>query len=190
LQRILAVARDELRDAQDKQTAEAKKTRRPIDPAITASVIVFLDTNDLPITYANVNPTRRKLVHRDIGPYEILQIGGNAVEQDLPNNKTIHDTVNVSRLKVDRTDDSRNAWGPPPPPVWTSRAGTSYIAESIAKRRPSSDGTSWEYEVKWEGWDEKDNTWEPEENMAKAKEMVEQYWKEMGGRPKGKRKTT
>jgi ribosomal protein L20A (L18A) len=26
--------------------------------------------------------------------------------------------------------------------------------------------------------------------MAKAKEMVEQYWKEMGGRPKVKRKTT
>jgi hypothetical protein len=26
--------------------------------------------------------------------------------------------------------------------------------------------------------------------MAKAKEMVEQYWKEMDGRPKEKRKTT
>jgi len=26
--------------------------------------------------------------------------------------------------------------------------------------------------------------------MAKAKEMVEQYWKEMGGRPKAKRKMT
>jgi len=26
--------------------------------------------------------------------------------------------------------------------------------------------------------------------MAKAKEMVEQYWKEMGGRPKVKKKTT
>jgi len=44
--------------------------------------------------------------------------------------------------------------------------------------------------VKCESWDEKNNTWEPEENMAKAKEMVEQYWKEMGGRPKAKRKTT
>jgi len=26
--------------------------------------------------------------------------------------------------------------------------------------------------------------------MAKEKDMVEQYWKEIGGRPKGKRKTT
>jgi hypothetical protein len=72
LQRILGVARDELRDTQDKQTAEANKSRCPINPAITAGAKLFLDTNDLPITYANVNPTQCKLVHRFIGPYKIL----------------------------------------------------------------------------------------------------------------------
>jgi len=47
LQHTLGVARDELRDAQDKQTAEVNKSRHPIDPAITASAKVFLDTKDL-----------------------------------------------------------------------------------------------------------------------------------------------
>jgi hypothetical protein len=44
--------------------------------------------------------------------------------------------------------------------------------------------------VKWEGLDEKDNTLEPENNMAKANEMVKQYWKEIGRWPKAKRKAT
>jgi len=107
LQHILAVARDELRDAQDKQMVEANRSRHPIDPAITASAKGFLDTKVLPITYTYVNPTRRTLVHRYIGPYDILRIRENAIELDLPNDMKIHVTINVSRLKADRTDDSR-----------------------------------------------------------------------------------
>jgi len=34
---------------------------------------------------------------------------------------------------------------------------------------------SLEYVVKWNVWNMKDNTLEPEENMAKAKEIVKHY---------------
>jgi len=71
-QRILGVTSDEQHDAQDKQPAEADKSRRPIDPAIIGRVKVCLDTQDLATTYANVNPTQCILVHRYIGPYQIL----------------------------------------------------------------------------------------------------------------------
>jgi hypothetical protein len=38
--------------------------------------------------------------------------------------------------------------------------------------------------VKWEGWDEKDNTWEEETNLARrAKGILEKYWEVQGGRP-------
>ena len=94
------------------------------------------------------------VVHRYLGQYEILRIRRDTVELDHPNDMKIYNTVNASRLKVVRTDGSRIAWRLPPPPVRTSRAGTSYVVESITKHRPSSIGTSWEYEVNWEGWDE------------------------------------
>jgi hypothetical protein len=107
--------------------AEANKSRLPIDPAITAVAKIFLETKDLPNTYANVNPTQCKLVHRYISQLVIVRIRGNTIKLDLPNDMTIHDTVNVSRLNVDPTDYSRVTWRPPAPPVRTSRVGTSYV---------------------------------------------------------------
>lgn len=151
---------------------------------------VFPDTKDLPITYANVNPTRCKLVHHQIGPYEILQIPRNAVELDLPNDMTINNTVNISRFKDDYKDDSKVPWRPPPPPVRTSRVTRWDVIQSIANHCPSFQGTSWRYKLKLEGWDKKDDTWEPEEIMAKANKMVTQYFKEIGRQPKAQRKTT
>jgi hypothetical protein len=161
LERILRVAQDRSMEAQDSQAAEANRHRQAVDPRIKVGAKVFLDAKDLPITYANVRPNRRKLIHRYLGPYEIVRfINPNAVELDLPNDMAMHDVVNVSRLKVDRTDTQR-IYVTPPPPVRTSRTGTSYVIEAIVGHRKDEKG-AWEYFVKWEGWDAKDNTWEEE----------------------------
>ena len=46
--------------------------------------------------------------------------------------------------------------------------------------------------MKWLGWeDEADLTWEPEENLVNAMDIVAAYWKAQGGRPasaKGKKR--
>jgi len=122
-----------------------------MDPAITAHVKVILDTKDQPITDTNINPTQYTLVHQFSGLYQIFQIHGNAVDSDLPNDIKINDTVNISRLKVDYTDDFSVARWPPP-------QGSSYFINTIRNHRPSSGGTGREYKVKCEGWDEKDST--------------------------------
>jgi hypothetical protein len=100
----------------------------------------------------------------------------------------IRNVFNVSRLTADRTNEER-IYITPPSPVRTSRAGTSYVIEAIVGHRPNEDkeGT-WEYEVKWEGWDAKDNTWETEANLARAKAMLREYWAKQGGRPRAARK--
>jgi hypothetical protein len=131
LRRILGATRDELHDAQDKHLAEATKLQRPIDPSITTGMMVFLDKQDLPITYANVNPGRHKLGHHYIGQYKTLRIRMKGIDQGLANETTISNTVNVSRLKVDSTQNARIAWWPPPPQVWSSCLGTCHNVQSI-----------------------------------------------------------
>jgi len=54
LQHILAVARDELRDAQDEQTAEANKSRSPNDPAITPGVKVITNNSSFRLKHPGV----------------------------------------------------------------------------------------------------------------------------------------
>lgn len=181
LQRLLLVAQDNLRDAQDNQAVEANKHRQPTPPEIKKGAMVFLDAKNLPITYANVSPGKRKLIHRFIGPYKIVRmINQNAVELDLPKDMKIHDVVNVSRLKLDKTTRER-IYITPPPPVRTSRGGTSYIIERIVDHRPETKNKkNMEYLVKWEGWEDADDTWEPEYCFDGATEMLNAY-KEANG---------
>ena len=35
-----------------------------------------------------------------------------------------------------------------------------------------------QYEVKWEGWDEGQVSWEPADNVANAKELIEEFHKD------------
>ena len=67
--------------------------------------IMMWSTIDLPMTYANQDCSRRKLLHQRAGPYKIINFSGpNAVELELLADITIYDTVNVSRLKKYITD--------------------------------------------------------------------------------------
>jgi hypothetical protein len=148
--------------------------------------MVFLDSKDLPITYANVNPNRRQLVHRYLGPYKVIKfVGPNAVELELPNDMRIHDVVNVGRLKIDNTRNAERISvppPPPPPPVRATKTGNTFAVERILEHLPDAEG-SWQYKVKWEGWGNEANTWEPEANLGKAIGLVEEYWEKRGGRP-------
>ena len=184
LLRLLKSTQDEIRNAQAAQTAQANRARRPVDAGIKVGAKVFLGSKDLPITYANTDPNRRKLVHRFIGPYTIVRmVGPNAVELDLPRDMKIHDVINVSRLKLDCSSTDR-ILKPPPPPIRTSKAGqTTYAVEKILSHLPDAKNT-WQYRVKWEGWDDNDSTWEPESALKNAKQAVDDYWNSIGGRPK------
>ncbi|KAL1297806.1 hypothetical protein AAFC00_006336 [Neodothiora populina] len=58
-----------------------------------------------------------------------------------------------------------------------------YVVEEIMSHAFETDGVV-KYEVKWAGYESKaDRTWEPEEHLSGASEVLEEYFKKVGGRP-------
>ncbi|KAF1993899.1 hypothetical protein P154DRAFT_502660 [Amniculicola lignicola CBS 123094] len=69
-----------------------------------------------------------------------------------------------------------------------SEEGEEYVVEKIISHRfdAASQGEI-KYEVKWLGYEKKsDRTWEGEDNLENAKELLEQYWGDIGGKPEAK----
>ncbi|RDW81164.1 chromo domain-containing protein [Aspergillus mulundensis] len=68
-----------------------------------------------------------------------------------------------------------------------------YVVEKILSHDFKADGTLI-FEVKWQGYDDpKDRTQEPEENLKNAQDVLDEYFKIIGGRPEKpsrKRKST
>ncbi|MCJ1328697.1 hypothetical protein MMC10_005374 [Thelotrema lepadinum] len=58
---------------------------------------------------------------------------------------------------------------------------TTYVVEKVLGH--DIDRNVVKYEVKWQGYDETENTWEPEENLVGAQDILEAYFEDIGGRP-------
>jgi hypothetical protein len=91
-------------------------------------------------------------------------------------------SYHVSRLKkfVEDSDPNRNQILRPAPTLVEDIE--EYVVEGIIdhryKRRAGRQVL--EYLVKWEGYDQLENTWEPEENLANAPTILSKYRKRSG----------
>ncbi|KAI5201336.1 hypothetical protein E4T39_05246 [Aureobasidium subglaciale] len=64
-----------------------------------------------------------------------------------------------------------------------------YVVEKILKHA-FDNGKDCLYEVKWLGYENvEDRTWEPEENLEGAMDVLQAYWDSIGGKPQAKPKT-
>lgn len=59
-----------------------------------------------------------------------------------------------------------------------------FVVEAIKDHRSDFEDGAMRYYVKWKGYEKKsDRTWETEDNLEGAKEVLEAYWKSIGGKP-------
>jgi len=142
--------------------------------------MVWLDTEH--ITFPNVEGKlgkRGKFDHRYMGPYKIVKATSNkmAYTLELPKHQKFHPVQPVSRLEP-VTDSKR---GPnqkgrsrdPPLPVITEEGDTEYEVESILGKRLHYGKIK--YLVKWKGYPDSENQWEPLANLANAMRFVRDY---------------
>ena len=183
---ILQQLTDALKVSQATMTDAANKTRQPHGLQLGDSV--FLNTGHLPLGYVNAagdavvkkeNGARlsRALQQRFTGPHRLLQARGeNAFDLDIPEHLRISRTRNVAEFKRDQVDHSCQQ--PPPRPIHVVRTGQAeYNVERIVGWR-QREGAA-EFEVRWEGYDEADNTWEPYTNLTRfgsgSRELFEKF---------------
>ena len=109
-----------------------------------------------------------------MGPFEIVKvISPNAVKLKLLISFKIHDVINVSRVR---------SYKPPiigqrvTPPEAVEVEGTpEYEVEQVLDSRLKRGKL--EYLVKWSGYTDDHNTWEPKSNLGNSKESINDFHK-------------
>lgn len=180
----LAQAKKNLELAKERQAALANKGRRDYQFTVGEKVLLSHDfVNGLP-QGARLGSARAKLASRGWGPFDIVELVSEvAVKLKLPKAWRMHPVVHVSNV-VPWKDGSAHFPGrvkPAPDPELVDGDVMFYVdAIRDHEFRP---GGLW-YLVKWKGYPEEENTWEPASNLEEdceiLPELVEAYRKERG----------
>ncbi|KAH0607854.1 uncharacterized protein H6S33_001906 [Morchella sextelata] len=107
----LEVSRIALQNAQDQQSVTANASRH--ETTVKEGDSVFLNTKNLPLTYANVAVGSTKLRHLYAGPFTITKmINENAARLDIPQGLDIAKTQNNCKYRVRYVgfDESEDEW--------------------------------------------------------------------------------
>ncbi len=153
----------------------ADKKRKAVEFVLGQEV--WLSSRNIPLKTTG----SRKLVPRWLGPFRVEErVGPVAYKLDLVESmQRLHHIFHVSQLK---------AYVPPagakgrrsPPPIVLDNGALEWEVETIlyhSKRPCKKRGKEvFDYLIKWKGFGVEHNSWEPEENMANCKELLQEYW--------------
>jgi hypothetical protein len=159
----LALARDHMHQAQERQARYANEGRR--DEQFKVGDWVLLNSANIVPPYAQQRPAR-KLQGRYIGPYQVLQaVGPVAYRLELPSNIRAHPVVHVSWLRRYHNNTLPGRKQPPPPPVQQASGAQEYFVEQVLDERWSGTRRQVEYLVLWQGYPREEATWEVRSNL-------------------------
>jgi hypothetical protein len=166
LQRVWGRVEDAVELAKEQQAAQQDVVLPPTTPAFVVGDEVLLNTANYPSLRAH------KLAPPYKGPYKVRRIVSPAVvELELPHDCRISPRVNVDQLKRYHRDPQAP---PPPGAVWTNSKGQSYYdVERVLDKRKR--GKGWQYLVRWQGYTPEADSWEPQREIGRLKDVVQAY---------------
>ena len=149
-------AKNNLKSAQNKMKKQADTKRRELEFQVGNKVL--LSTQNL----KHLAGDAKKLWPKYIGPFEVLErIGEQSYRLNLPEEYKIHDVFHVSLLKPYHESHSNQETRPPP--LFFSSGQPEWEVEDVLRRKGV--GRNIRYEVKWKGYPESENTWEPRAHL-------------------------
>ncbi len=130
---------------------------------------VWLDASHLKLPHQ-----KAKLTPKRLGPFKITQeISPVAYQLELPPNWRIHDVFHVSLLTPYHETTAHGPNFTRPPPDLIDRE-EEYEVERIVAHRQFGRSKRLQYLIKWKGYPESDNTWEPADQVH-APDLIKHY---------------
>ena len=115
-------------------------------------------------------------MEKQIGPYPISKIiSPNAVELKLLPSFKIDAPINVSHLLLYKPPTIPGQQITPQPPI-DVEGELEYMVEEILDSRLQHNKL--EFLVKWEGYTDENNSWEPEDNCRNASRAIKDFYKQ------------
>lgn len=166
LRRVWGRVEDAVEMAKEQQAAQQDEVLPPTIAAFAVGDEVLLNTAN----YPSLRP--HKLAPLFKGPYKVRRVLSPAVvELELPHDCRISPTINVDQLKRYHRDQDAV---PPPGAVWTNSKGQSYFdVDKVLDKRKR--GKGWQYLVRWKGYTPESDSWEPQREIGRLKEIVQAY---------------
>jgi len=141
----------------------------PTTPWWTIGQQVWLNGKNLPLSYGTI-----KLAPQRYGPFKITKvISPIAYHLELPTQWNIHPIFHASLLTpYVETDSHGPNFSHPPPDLIKGK--NEYKVETIRKHRCFGQNKKLQYVLKWRGYPESDNMWEPVEQLH-APQLLKEY---------------
>ena len=165
-------AQSAIKMANEVMTTQANKHRKDARPYKIGDEVLLEAVN---LKIKKGPGAVKKFQSKRVGPYTIIKkVGRSAYKLRLPPKWKIHPTINESLLMPYVKPDTGIGPSTRPPPD-DIEGEEEYKVEGIIDSRLHGRHKTLQYLVKWQGYGQEENSWEPAPSVKNAAEEVEEF---------------